>query len=660
MAFADSLIGYITDLAHGDFRTTNGGLSWTEVGAVGSNDQMVVFGNAHVGWKFGGGGTYRTTDAGATWTFVSAPYYNSGTYSKSFALDQNRVWLAMSATSDRPNDGAIWYSSDSGLHWTRLAQTFKSDTMNQVNYSDLRFKPSGIGIVVGTIRDNYGLIGSFASRTTDFGNTWTTTKFSNESPRTVLSITDDIWIILGVGTSSFMRRSIDSGRTWTYTQNMFEDNPNYYFGAATYVPDLDRVVVSTLAGIYSSADSGLTFTRNNYPLDIAPLDVALDSRPNDPAQQLVFAPCLDGKFLISTDAGNNWIQGKNSKAGGYTNTQSLAVQNVVYFVSGGTKLFRSTDFGSSWTETLVSPNGPLRAVSAYDKGHVACQGYENMHYTSDGGETWTRAPLPGNYTLNQSAMPSPGTIIGGGSFYDSTGSHGFFYQTSDGGFNWSIVDVPKEIKILKMITAREGFACGDYEFYRTKDAGKTWNLNVSSQDFFTHYEDFFFDDSLHGLLRVSFDFQETYDGGTTWHPKPLGLPIYTIDRFVRTAQGTMLAVGEGMLWSQLQNSTSKNLSQSKTIATRTGLKLDVFPNPFNPSTTIQFSIPMRSRVRLAIFNLLGQQVAELANEEMEPGNFERLWNANVSSGLYFCWLEAVSVSDPGKRFVDVKKMVLLK
>jgi predicted peptidase len=85
-----------------------------------------------------------------------------------------------------------------------------------------------------------------------------------------------------------------------------------------------------------------------------------------------------------------------------------------------------------------------------------------------------------------------------------------------------------------------------------------------------------------------------------------------------------------------------------------------YPNPFNPSTRIQFSVPTRSRVRLTIFNLLGQQVAELANEEMSAGSFERIWNANVASGLYFYRLEAVSVTDPSKRFVDVKKMILLK
>jgi hypothetical protein len=85
-----------------------------------------------------------------------------------------------------------------------------------------------------------------------------------------------------------------------------------------------------------------------------------------------------------------------------------------------------------------------------------------------------------------------------------------------------------------------------------------------------------------------------------------------------------------------------------------------YPNPFNPSTTIRFSIPERSRVRVTIFNLLGQQVVELANEEMNTGNFERVWNSNVASGLYFYRIEAISITNPNKRFVDVKKMVLLR
>jgi hypothetical protein len=85
-----------------------------------------------------------------------------------------------------------------------------------------------------------------------------------------------------------------------------------------------------------------------------------------------------------------------------------------------------------------------------------------------------------------------------------------------------------------------------------------------------------------------------------------------------------------------------------------------WPNPFNPSTNIRFGVPERSRVRLQIFNVVGQQVAELVNQEMNPGYFEKVWSANVASGLYFYRIEAVSVENPNKQFVDVKKMLLLK
>jgi hypothetical protein len=109
--------------------------------------------------------------------------------------------------------------------------------------------------------------------------------------------------------------------------------------------------------------------------------------------------------------------------------------------------------------------------------------------------------------------------------------------------------------------------------------------------------------------------------------------------------------------------TSMHVTDVKTKNGRTpkvfGL-LQNYPNPFNPSTTIRFSVPIRSRVRLTIFNLLGQPVAELVNEEMDAGNFERTWNGNVASGLYLYRVEAVSIRDPNSLFVDVKKMILLK
>jgi hypothetical protein len=85
-----------------------------------------------------------------------------------------------------------------------------------------------------------------------------------------------------------------------------------------------------------------------------------------------------------------------------------------------------------------------------------------------------------------------------------------------------------------------------------------------------------------------------------------------------------------------------------------------YPNPFNPSTTLRYGLPARSSVRLVIYNVLGQVVKELVNTEQQAGIQSIVWNANVSTGLYFYRLEATSKDDPSKRFVETKKMLLLR
>ena len=85
-----------------------------------------------------------------------------------------------------------------------------------------------------------------------------------------------------------------------------------------------------------------------------------------------------------------------------------------------------------------------------------------------------------------------------------------------------------------------------------------------------------------------------------------------------------------------------------------------YPNPFNPSTTIQYGLPARSNVRLIIYDVLGRTVADLVNTEQSAGWNQVVWNANVSSGIYFYRIDAVSVGYPNKRFVETKKMLLLR
>ena len=79
-----------------------------------------------------------------------------------------------------------------------------------------------------------------------------------------------------------------------------------------------------------------------------------------------------------------------------------------------------------------------------------------------------------------------------------------------------------------------------------------------------------------------------------------------------------------------------------------------YPNPFNPSTKISYSIPQQGNVTLKVYDLLGNEVATLVNEEKPAGGYEVEFNASdLSSGIYFYKLQAGS-------FVETKKMTVIK
>jgi hypothetical protein len=86
-----------------------------------------------------------------------------------------------------------------------------------------------------------------------------------------------------------------------------------------------------------------------------------------------------------------------------------------------------------------------------------------------------------------------------------------------------------------------------------------------------------------------------------------------------------------------------------------------YPNPFNPATTIQYELPAVSRVVLNVYNVLGQLVKTLVDEIQDAGYKKIEWNASsFTSGIYFYRLEATSLSNSGKSFTQVKKMILIK
>ncbi|HOP51053.1 MAG TPA: phosphodiester glycosidase family protein [Ignavibacteriales bacterium] len=96
----------------------------------------------------------------------------------------------------------------------------------------------------------------------------------------------------------------------------------------------------------------------------------------------------------------------------------------------------------------------------------------------------------------------------------------------------------------------------------------------------------------------------------------------------------------------------ENLTNSNNISKDYQFK--IYPNPFNPTTTIQFNIPERTNVKLTVYDMLGREIQTLINNALSSGFYNLNFNgSNLPSGIYFTRLEA------GK-FISVKKILLIK
>ncbi len=163
------------------------------------------------------------------------------------------------------------------------------------------------------------------------------------------------------------------------------------------------------------------------------------------------------------------------------------------------------------------------------------------------------------------------------------------------------------------------------------------------------------------------------DGTIKWELSPEHIPFSSA---TITKDGAVLISGDDILYAINSSSTGlanspwpKNRKDYKntgftTVATsvkQIGVEVPQeyllsqnYPNPFNPSTTISFAIPEQADVKLSIYNSIGEEVAELLNDNISAGFHEINFDAsNLSSGLYFYKISS-------SNFVDVKKMLLLK
>ncbi len=146
----------------------------------------------------------------------------------------------------------------------------------------------------------------------------------------------------------------------------------------------------------------------------------------------------------------------------------------------------------------------------------------------------------------------------------------------------------------------------------------------------------------------------TTDGGTTWNSQISGTTnnLNSVS-FIDSDNGTAVGYDGTILRTTNGGVSFVEEEEIEEIPNEYALSQN-YRNPFNPSTNIKYSIPQTSKVVIKVFDILGNEIETLINEEKPIGSYEVNLEANdLPSGIYFYRLQAGN-------FIQTKKMVLLR
>ena len=378
-----------------------------------------------------------------------------------------------------------------------------------------------------------------------------------------------------------------------------------------------------------------------------------------------------GTIIRTTDGGNSWeVQNSTvqtfihdiffiNKNSGW----ALTLQDGFPFTS---VILKTTNGGIDWlTEDFPDTTKLIRTIFFFDSlnGFV---GGSHIAYTSDGGDSWVEASVDSGIFSN---FPVYEFNFLNRQFGYACGGRidicGVIWRTTNSGLSWTSIGISAdEIFDIFIIDSLNAITLsGDPEGFfgianiKTKDAGLTWYSNELAFtglsfaiDFRTYNE---------GWSASGYKFLRTTDRGESWeeYETPDSVAIFDL-QFLDTRTG--YAVGENGVILKLDPTL---VGVENKIPLVDGFILyQNYPNPFNPTTKIGFQISAFGFVSLKIYDVLGNEVVTLLNDEKPVGTYEIEFNAlNVSSGIYFYQLKVLGPEiNSGQGTIQTKKMVYLK
>jgi photosystem II stability/assembly factor-like uncharacterized protein len=386
---------------------------------------------------------------------------------------------------------------------------------------------------------------------------------------------------------------------------------------------------------------------------------------------------IPDSLYVTTNGGNNWYPiplPDNLQLGDGLVDISIIGEDKIWFCTDLGKIYRTTDGGINWqlqfydtlmtkfmnyVEMFDSLNGmAMGDAPAIDKPTLFLK-------TTNGGTDWI--------SQNESYLIGMwgGDIwrrvdfvdINTGYFF-SSGGIGKLYKTINGGKDWQVFNDTIFCNVLKgfdenIFLCEEATASLAGIIHRTIDGGQNWESEQF--DFLDWgYDIEFTAGNSSNVWCASAPLSFSSDTGRTWvkefnAPNGLFLDIVFTDE-----NNGWLFEGVSRELINIYRTTNGGIGGIVSVDNEIDFRPDGFileqnyPNPFNPTTIIRYQIPEISFVTIKVYDVLGNEISRMVNEEKPAGEYGVEFDGDgLTSGIYFYQLRAGD-------YTDTKKMILLR
>lgn len=611
--------------------TTDNGETWHNVQPL---EGAIIFSYYCEGDTiFAGGQTkiYRSTDNGNSFTTINLNLGFSIVNIYSFISIGSTLYAATSY------DG-VYKSTDFGTNWIP-----SNDGMGPKDVRAITLTNSST-LIAGS---HY--VGMY--RSTDLGLLWNKSNTGFPAGCSILSLLESDSSIYA-GTRDGVYRTDNNGDNWI---KLTGTNDTINYGSIWGMCAKDGVIYASTflqfnTTVYKTTDKGLTWMRsgNGFPSNLVFIKDLATSGDN------IIAATYEGIYY-SSDNGSNWYP---SNLAGQNIESVTASGGFAYTLVLGSGIYRSGNNGLSWSLVLQSSVDYVD-IAALDNNAFAGSFFQGARYSPNYGSIWyTSNGYPSDASVFVIGPVGNGMVLAGTDLepswiYVSFNNGEYYSPYSDGLFENASVEAFASNETFN-------FAGTDYNgvwrrylpgvpvelvsftsVVNDNSVNLLWETATETNNY--RYEIYRFNQNISNeWQRIGF-----IEGkGTTNERNNYSFIDDNLDAGIYKYKLKQLDFDGSFKYSQEVEAEVKPLTEFTLYQN--------FPNPFNPTTIIYYSIPADGKVSIVVYNLLGEKLTTLVDDEIEAGNHQVKFDAfEFNSGIYIYTLTAGS-------FKQSKKMILLK